>query len=225
MDGAAIQAPPGERLRAKLTLAGTPLRRRLAAFWESPGFPARYPALLRELFVISRGGIPLMETARDEARRREGPAAEVVAAYLARHVEEERGHCEWVLDDLEALGLDRGEEARRPLTFRAAALLGSGYTWTFEAHPAAILGFLAVFEGDPMTVPFLEQVADRHGLPRAAFGFYLDHARIDPRHSAEIFGAIDEVVAAEPALEAPISLCALHALQLTDELLKDLAGG
>lgn len=225
MDAASTQASASETLRGKLSLAGTPLRRRLAGFWASPDFPGRYPALLRELYVLSRGGLPLMEAARDEARRRGDRAAQLVAAYLDRHVEEERGHCEWVLDDLAALGFDRTEEARRPLTFRAASLLGCGYTWTFEAHPAAILGFLAVFEGDPMTVPFLQEVAARHGLPEAAFGFYLDHARIDPRHSAEIFAALDAVAAADPALEAPMSLCALHALQLTDELLKALLEG
>lgn len=211
-----------DRLKAKLDLAGGELRSRLAAFWSHPRFPDLYPRLLRELFVVSRGGIPLMEAVRDEAGRREGEAARIMAGYLARHVEEERGHCEWVLDDLAALGFDRKAESERALSFHASSLLGCAYAWSFEAHPAAILGFLAVFEGDPMTVPFLESVLARQGLPKEAFGFYLDHARIDPRHSAEIFAAIDQVVACDPGLEAPISLCALHALHLTDGILRSL---
>lgn len=225
MESAATQVSPSDRLRGKLMLIGTPLRRRLSAFWEDARFPERYPSLLRELYVLSRGGIPLMEAVRAEADRRGDAASILVARYLARHVEEERGHCEWVLDDLAALDFDRAEEARRPLTCRAAALLGCGYTWAFESHPAAILGFLAVFEGDPMTVPFLEGVIARHGLPKESFGFYLDHARIDPRHSAEIFAMVDAVAEAAPELEEPISLCALHALRMTDEILKPLIEG
>ncbi|MBS1766162.1 MAG: iron-containing redox enzyme family protein [Acidobacteria bacterium] len=174
---------------------------------------------MRELFVVSRGGIPLMEAVRDEASRREGNAARVVADYLSKHVEEERGHCEWVLDDLEALGFDRAIESKRALSIHASSLLGCAYTWSFESHPAAILGFLVVFEGDPMAVDFLESVALLHDMPKEAFGFYLDHARIDPAHSADIFDAIDRVVACDAELEAPISLCALHTLHMTEAIL------
>ncbi len=210
---------PSERLKAKLNLAGGPLRARLAAFWSGGRFQDLYPRLLRELFVVSRGGIPLMEAVRDEARRRGDAASRLVAEYLHKHVAEERGHCEWVLDDLAALGFDREAEGRRPLSFHASSLLGCAYTWSFEVHPAAILGFLAVFEGDPMTVPFLESVIAGQGMPREAFGFYLDHARIDPQHSADIHGLIGEV-AEEPALEEAITLCAMHALHLTDGILR-----
>lgn len=211
-----------DRLKGKLRLAGGELSGRLAAFWAHARFSSLYPQLLRELFVVSRGGIPLMEAVRDEARRRDGEAARLVADYLTKHVSEERGHCEWVLDDLAALGFDRVAESGRALSFHASSLLGSAYTWSFEAHPAAILGFLAVFEGDPMTVPFLESVIARHGMPKEAFGFYLDHARIDPQHSADIFAAIDQVVALDASLEEPISLCALHSLHLTDGILRSL---
>jgi len=209
---------PSHRLKAKLNLAGEPLRGRLASFWGHARFKELYPQLLRELFVVSRGGIPLMEAVRDEALRREDAASRRVADYLQKHVAEERGHCEWVLDDLEALGFDRGEEGRRRLSFHAASLLGCAYTWSFEVHPAAILGFLAVFEGDPMTVPFLESVIERQGMSKKAFGFYLDHARIDPQHSADIHGLIDEV-AADAALEETITLCAMQTLHLTDGIL------
>ena len=216
----ATQSGAGERLKAKLDLAAGSLRANLAAFWDHPRLPELYPRLLRELYVISRGGIPMMEAVRDEARRRGGGVSTLVADYLAKHVVEERGHCEWVLDDLAALGFDRAGEGARPLSFRAAALLGCAYTWSFEVHPAAILGFLAVFEGDPMTVPYLESVIARSGLPKEAFGFYLDHARIDPQHSADIFAAIEAVTAHEPGREEAISLCALHTLHLTEQLLE-----
>lgn len=218
MPGTAVSVPPGERLSAKLRLAGSPIAGRLSKFWDHPEFKRLYPELLRELFVVSRGGIPMMEAVRDQARRQGDPISLRVADYLDKHVVEERGHCEWVLDDLAALGFDRDEESGRPLSVHAASLLGCAYTWSFEVHPAAIMGFLAVFEGDPMTVPFLESVIERHGMPREAFGFYLDHARIDPQHSADIFSIIN-AIGEVAEVQRAISLCALHTLHLTGEIL------
>ena len=218
----ATQSGAGQRLKAKLDLASGSLRTKLAAFWSHPRLPELYPRLLRELYVISRGGIPMMEAVRDEAGRRSDGISVLVASYLAKHVVEERGHCEWVLDDMAALGFERTAEAKRPLSFRAASLLGCGYAWSFEVHPAAILGFLAVLEGDPLTVELLEGAIARSGLPKEGFGFYLDHARIDPQHSADIHAAIDEAVAMDPAIEETIGLCALHTLHLTEPLLDAL---
>ncbi|HJV90915.1 MAG TPA: iron-containing redox enzyme family protein [Holophagaceae bacterium] len=219
MTSTAASTPPSLRLRAKLDLFGAGLSGDLRRFWEGPDLPGRYPLLLRELHAVSRGGIPLMTFARDRALAWGDPVAEAVGAYLTRHVEEERGHADWVLDDLEALGFDRAIEARRLPSGAAVALLGCAYIWVDQHHPVGILGFLAVLEGRPMTVPFLESVIARSGLPREAFRFYLDHARLDPFHGAEIHGLMDELDLS-PAQEEAISLCGLQAQTFTQDLLR-----
>lgn len=208
-----------QRLRAKLDLFGGGLATDLQRFWHGEDLPGRYPRLLRELYAVSLGGIPLMTFARDRAQAWGDPVAEAVGDYLARHVEEERGHAEWVLDDLAALGFERAVEARRAPSLAAVWLLGCGYTWVDQRHPVCILGFLAVLEGRPMTVAFLESVAAASGLPEAAFRFYLDHARLDPFHGADIHGLMDRLELTDDQEEA-LTLCALHTQSCTQELLR-----
>jgi hypothetical protein len=207
------------RLREKLDLFGAGLAADLHRFWHGEDLPRRYPQLLRELYAVSLGGIPLMTFARDRALGWGDPVAEAVAAYLTRHIEEERGHAAWVLDDLAALGFDRAREARRPPSLSAVTVLGCGYTWVDQHHPVAILGFLSVLEGQPMSVPFLEATILRSGLPEGAFRFYLDHARLDPYHGAEIHGLMDRLDLSSAQAEA-LTLCALHTQSCTQDLLR-----
>ncbi len=211
--------PLSGRLHAKLDLFGSGLAADLGAFWQGAEVAARYPLLLRELYAVSLGGIPLMTFVRDRALAWGDPVAEAVATYLTRHLEEERGHAAWVLDDLEAFGFDRSVEARRRPSVHAVALLGCAYTWADQHHPVSILGFLSIMEGRPMTVPFLEAVIARSGLPAKAFRFYLDHARLDPFHGADIHGLMDSL-RLTPDLEEAVTLCALHAQALTHDSLR-----
>src|SRR5438552_963869 len=89
----------------------TPYRaeyRRIVKEWiESGTFGSSYPAFLVETFHQAKHSSSLM----DYARARLDPNRPEVQAYLARHADEELGHEDWALDDLEHLGIDRG----RPL--------------------------------------------------------------------------------------------------------------
>src|SRR5437667_12667548 len=67
---------------------------------ESGTFRTTYPAYLVEVFHESTQVCSLM----DDARARLDPSQGELRAYFARHVDEERGHDEWVLDDLEPRG-------------------------------------------------------------------------------------------------------------------------
>ncbi|HJV22914.1 MAG TPA: iron-containing redox enzyme family protein [Holophagaceae bacterium] len=219
MNALTVPTPLSVRLRAKLDLFGAGLAAELGAFWRSPELPRRYPLLLRDLHAVSLGGIPLMTFVRDRALDWGDPVADAVAAYLTRHIEEERGHAEWVLDDLAALGFDRAAEAARRPSVQAVALLGSGYVWADQHHPVSLLGFLSVMEGRPMTVPFLEEAVRASGLPAGAFRFYLDHARLDPFHGADIHELLDTLPLTAEQEEA-VALCALHAQTLTHDALR-----
>ena len=71
-----------------------------------------FPELYRDYLIaydgVLRPTIPLLQTARREALARDGPASRTLAvAYLETHIEEEAGEDEWLLQDLEVLGVDR----------------------------------------------------------------------------------------------------------------------
>jgi hypothetical protein len=99
-------------------------------------------------------------------------------------LEEERDHVIWLRDDLRSVGVNVGAPNRV-----AMAMVGTQYYLLKHVHPAALLGYMAVVEGDP--VP--EEVVD---LLERAYGKYLMrfmrfHAVKDLEHRKELFEIID----------------------------------
>jgi len=60
--------------------------------------------------------------------------------YLDRHILEETGHDEWILDDAEVLGIDRKLLLERIPKQTAAQIVGSQYYWMYHYHPVSMLG-------------------------------------------------------------------------------------
>lgn len=212
-----------QALRRKMSLFGVALQADHDRFWCAPDVAGRYPFLLREVYSISRMAPgSQMEKVGQFALSLPDEASQRVGAYLLHHAEEERGHWEWILDDLAVLGVvDRKKEEQRPPSVHATAVVGCGYVWAMNYHPAAYLGYMSMFEGHPYTVEFLEEQILKTGLPREAFRYYLDHARLDQMHAAEIHGLLDDL-SLPPEAEQAITLCALQTQTLLHELLKSI---
>jgi hypothetical protein len=163
------------------------------AFWSHPELPGLFADYLVRTHSIIRASVPLMETAR--ARAEELAAHDDVAAdlatYLAHHIREERHHDDWLLDDLEALGVARDAVLARMPSPTVAALVGSQYYWIRHYHPVALLGYIAVLEGTPPVAEHVEAVISQTGLPRDAFRTILKHADLDPHHRDALNRALD----------------------------------
>ena len=90
--------------------------------------------------------MPLTEAALARSRELDDPLAAPLARYLEEHVDEELGHDETLLGDLETLGVDRAEVLERIPPPAVAALVGSQYYWILHYHPVAFLGYVALME-------------------------------------------------------------------------------
>jgi hypothetical protein len=149
-----------------------------------------------------------------------------VADYLPEYVIEESDEDHLV--DLEVLGFDRSEIAKRPTSPRVAALVGSQYFWSLQEHPVAILGAIQVAEGFPPTVGIIEEFIARTGYPRIAFSSLFDHAQRDVAHRAHLDQVVDDLPLSGEQ-ESLISLSAFHAVTLLGEALNEIlqrrAGG
>lgn len=168
-----------------------------------------------------------MEAARDRAAvlAPSDPLAAALASYLAHHVPEERHHDDWLLDDLEVLGVARRDVWARQPSPTVAALVGSQYYWIHHHHPVAVLGYIAVLEGTPPSEDQLARVVGRTGLPAAAFRTFVKHARLDPHHRDDLDAAMDGMPIG-PAHEELIATSALETQHLLarslEEMLADL---
>jgi hypothetical protein len=172
------------RLRAKLALLDTTLGPLYEQLWASPDPAKVYPPFLIQVHQIIRASVPLMETARAcAASRADGDAVcAALVPYLGEHVEEERDHDLWTLEDLEIAGVPRSDVLARIPSPRVAAMVGAQYYWVQHHHPLALLGYIAVLESSPPSRSFIERLEARTGLPRAAFRTMAKHGELDPGH-------------------------------------------
>lgn len=170
-----------------------------------------YGELLYVLYCTIRANVPLMQAARDCARERptHDRVAAILASYLDHHIGEEMHHDEWLLEDMEVLGLKREAVWKRIPPVEVAALVGAQFYWIRYAHPAAILGYIAVLECDPTPESAVEEAIRNSGLPAAAFRTILMHSRLDPHHRDDFNAMLDGLPLSEE-LSSLIGISAFH---------------
>jgi hypothetical protein len=217
---------PSQLLWTKIRLVKSRLDEVTSSVWLHPNLRATMPEVLIVIYQVADASVSLMEAALAEARKRTGDrVAEGLAEYLQHHLPEEVDHPRLLLDDLEALGVDRSSAAGRIAKPSLARLCGAQYHWIRHSHPVALLGFLATIEGNPPTVSGIEGVIARTGLPADAFRAMLLHARGDPTHKADIDAQIDSLPldAAQTSLVSVSALHTVNAIETVFEELLDLA--
>ncbi|MFF3448479.1 iron-containing redox enzyme family protein [Streptomyces sp. NPDC002667] len=206
-------------LRLQLSLAQPVLRAATARMWQSgPGLPDRYRRYLRAMHQVIRASVPLMEraAARCEALPQD-PVAEPLGRYLRAHAEEERGHDDWLLADAAATGTPPGELTDAVPAAHVAALVGAQYYWLEHGHPVALLGYIAVLEGNAPAPGLAGRLARETGLTRAAFETVRLHADLDDGHSADLDLLIDRLPL-DTAQRTLVAVSALHTVASLAEL-------
>jgi hypothetical protein len=111
---------------------------------------------------------------------------ERLAKYYKSHADEERDHASWFREDLESVDQAPAELPNQ----LAMAMAGSQYYLLKHVHPAALLGYMAVLEGDPTPVEVVEAMERAHG--KQLLRCVRFHAVNDLEHRKELFEVIDE---------------------------------
>lgn len=201
----------GEELRVVLGLVTPTLRSSAARLWHPRHLRERYLRYLVTMHTVIRASVPLMELALDHCRRADpaDPASEPLGHYLSRHIARERHHDTWLLRDMAAAGLQPRRELARPPSPEVARMVGAQYYWVSHFHPLCLLGYVAVLELNAPAPPLIPLLADRTGLPAAAFETLRVHAEVDGGHSAAVLATLDGITA-PPQVRAAVRLSALH---------------
>ncbi|HSS79821.1 MAG TPA: iron-containing redox enzyme family protein [Gaiellaceae bacterium] len=200
-----------------------PFARAYGALVEHPRLGELWPEYLILQHQIIRATVPLTEAALVRSQELEGvdPLAEPLARYLQEHVDEELGHDETLIGDLELLGIDRATVFARMPSPAVAGLVGSQYYWILHYHPVAFLGFVALMEGYPPTPDLIDELVERSGHPRAAFRTYTEHAELDPGHRDHLDRTID-ALPLDASHEAAIGISAIATAALAARSLEEL---
>ena len=211
-------------LRATLDLAAPAVHAATAALWRPGGLRTRYLAYLGSMHALVRASVPLLERAADRCARLapQDPAAGPLGRYLLRHAEEERGHDDWLLADLAVAGGDPGAVAAAVPAAAVAAMAGAQYYWIEQHHPVALLGYMAVLEGNAPAPGLAERLAAETGLPAAAFRTLRDHALLDTGHLADLDDLLDRLPLG-PDRRTAVRVSALHTARELARLFRELA--
>lgn len=211
-----------EVLWAKIRLAENRLLYASAEFWTHEELPLMLPAFLIQLHRVMTGGLSLMTVARDRARiRSNDEVASICAAYLDTHIAEESDHDEWLLSDLESIGVPRDEVIHAQPLDAVASLLGKEYFWIFHAHPVAVFGYLIVLEGYAPLSAELDRIRINSGYPESAFRCLQAHAENDPHHIADLNATLDGMpLSAEQTML--VALSAFHTMDAVATIFEEL---
>jgi len=195
-----IEVPPrsdatSALLRRKIDLVAHPFGAACTALTTHPRIREVWPEYLVTQHAIIRATVPLMEAAAERARAmaEDDRVAAGVAPYLEEHAEEERDHDDWLLEDLELIGLDREDVLKRVPSPTVARLVGAQYYWALNYHPLTVLGYLSLMEGYPPSESAIENLIARTGYPREAFRTFAEHGELDTHHRDELDETIDSL--------------------------------
>lgn len=172
-------------LAESLARVTQPYHQIAAAKWRSAvSDRATFVDYLVSTYHYVAASVPLMETALCT------PGIETLpgyADYLREHVEEERDHDLWLLEDLEALGLGREQVRARLPEDAVAQMAGAAYYAIAHLHPVGLLGYIYALESAPPTDAYLDGLKRRFGLPEAALRTLREHGERDLDHRRELF--------------------------------------
>ncbi len=213
------------KLRLTIRLAEGGVSALSHQFWSHPRLREIFPEYLCTLHASMRTTVPMLNMA--EARARELADHDAVAAqlvpYFEQHAKEEAHHDDWLLEDMEVLGIDTDEVLRRVPPPEIAAMVGAQYYYLHHVHPLAVMGCFAVLEGSPPEVEKLDVVAAETGLPKEALRTLYKHAQLDPHHRDDLDEALDALPLEPKHLEL-LSVCALTTVDQLHKVLEKLIG-
>ncbi|MBT1449297.1 iron-containing redox enzyme family protein [Glaciecola sp. XM2] len=139
-----------------------------------------YVAFLTQAYHHVKHTVPLLMAVGARLPENKEWLREAVAEYI----EEELGHQEWVLNDIEACGYDK-EKARGSQPNLATELMVSyAYDSINRNSPLAFFGMVHVLEGTSIAMAdnAASNIQKAIGLPKKAFSYLRSHGSLDIEH-------------------------------------------
>ncbi|HUY82630.1 MAG TPA: iron-containing redox enzyme family protein [Acidobacteriaceae bacterium] len=209
-------------LWGKIRLAEGRLFAATHMFWNHPELPRLFPEFLMQIFCVMRSGLILMPAARNCALALpDDPVASRLASYLEIHIEEEKDHDLWLLDDICTLGYQKRDVLEASPCTATVNLIGAQYFWMHHIHPVAVMGYLILMEGYAPLPAQLQQIQAKSGAPATAFRCLKRHADDDPAHLADLNHTLD-TMQLTPEQARAVGMCAFAAIENTSALFEEL---
>jgi pyrroloquinoline quinone (PQQ) biosynthesis protein C len=170
------------------SLTGAPIIRRALAGQISRD---EYIAFLTQACHHVRHTVPLMMAVGARLPDRLGWLRKEIIHYT----EEEEGHEQWILNDIEAAGGDATVASGSLPSTATDAMVAYAYDTAMRRNPVGFFGMVFVLEG--ASVALACNAADRIQatlqLPKRAMTYLRSHGELDQQHVHDLYGILDRL--------------------------------
>jgi len=139
-----------------------------------------YQAFLVEAYHHVKHTVPLLMACGSRLPER----LEWLRAAIVRYIEEEVGHQEWILDDLQQLGVDRQQVRLGRPSLATELMVSYAYDSIARGNPVSLFGMVYALEKTSSTIAThaAQQIAAALDLPAAAMSYMVSHGSLDVAH-------------------------------------------
>lgn len=202
-----------DRLEKKLELARPSMQEAAQRLWDTSDAKDIYPLYLEQMHMVVRSGVGLMQTAARLATKLTSsrPLKLRLINYLEKHIDEEKGHDLWLLEDYQATGHNPDYLLSKIPSSHVANMAGAQYYWIMHHHPVMVMGHIAALETNHPPAGFSAYLSHLTGFPAMAFRAIFRHEKLDIIHKAEILDLLNQLDLT-PREETAIGVSALHTM-------------
>jgi len=114
---------------------------------------------------------------------------------VAEYIEEEIGHEEWILNDIDAAGGNASAvRASRP-ELPAELMVAYAYDLIQRGNPAGFFGMVFVLEGTSVAIALMaaDRIQQALNLPDKAFTYLRSHGTLDQEHTKHLAILVDQM--------------------------------
>ncbi|MDH5254319.1 MAG: iron-containing redox enzyme family protein [Gammaproteobacteria bacterium] len=164
----------------------------------------RYVAFLTQAWHHVRHTVPLLMAVGARLPARHAKLQKSLIHYL----EEEVGHDDWILNDIEAAGGDRRAAAASVPNVETDAMVAYAWDTVQRRNPIGFFGMVYVLEGTSVSlaVRAADEIERSLRLPKHAFTYLRSHGTLDLEHIEDLGGILDGLT--DPADQLAVIQCA-----------------
>ncbi len=103
---------------------------------------------------------------------------------ISEYIEEEKGHEEWILNDVQAAGGDKEKARKATPNLETQVLVAYNYDYIARKNPIGFLGMVFMLESTSTQIANngADSIKAKLGLPQTAFTYLYSHGALDIKH-------------------------------------------
>jgi pyrroloquinoline quinone (PQQ) biosynthesis protein C len=149
-----------------------------------------YVAFLTQAYHHVRHTVPLLMAVGARVPDRHAWLRDAILHYL----EEEAGHDQWILNDIERAGGDRAAAAASEPAVATEAMVAYAYDTVMRGNPLGFFGMVHVLEGTSVALALnaAGRIQQALQLPSNAFTYLKSHGELDQQHINDLAGILEQ---------------------------------